>query len=58
MEASVRNYVAVTKPPRSGGSPVDIEKAVTMLAAAERPYVYVGAGVLNAGASTEFVRTR
>jgi acetolactate synthase I/II/III large subunit len=55
MPASVTNYVAVQEPPRGGASPADIEKAVTMLAAAERPYVYVGAGVLNAGASRELV---
>jgi acetolactate synthase-1/2/3 large subunit len=56
MEAVVKSYVPLPETPRSGGNPVDIEKAVTMLAAAARPYVYVGAGVLNAGASSDLVK--
>jgi acetolactate synthase-1/2/3 large subunit len=56
MEAVVSGYAPVGDPPRSGGNPADIEKAVAMLADAERPYVYVGAGVLNAGGSSELVR--
>ncbi|MCC6887225.1 MAG: hypothetical protein IT536_01600 [Hyphomicrobiales bacterium] len=55
MSAQVPDYVPVAEPTRGGGNPADIEKAVTMLAAAERPYVYVGAGVLNAGASDELL---
>lgn len=49
------DYQAVATPPRSGGSPADIDRAVTMLATSQRPYVYVGAGVLNAGGSAELV---
>ena len=40
---------------RSAGDPASIEAAILLLAAAERPYVYVGAGVLMSEASPELV---
>jgi thiamine pyrophosphate-dependent acetolactate synthase large subunit-like protein len=40
---------------RSAADPSSVEAAVGMLAAAERPYVYVGAGVLASGATAELV---
>jgi acetolactate synthase-1/2/3 large subunit len=40
---------------RSAGDPASVEAAVRLLAAAERPYVYVGAGVLMSEASPELV---
>lgn len=55
MEASAPNYVPIGEPLRSGGNPADVEDAVKMLAGAQRPYVYVGAGVLASGASSELV---
>lgn len=44
-------YRAVNRPPRPAGDPRLVEQAVRLLAQAERPLIYVGAGVLNAGAS-------
>ncbi len=55
MDARTPSYVPIGEPLRSGGDPADIEKAVKMLAEAERPYVYVGAGVLVSKASGELV---
>ncbi len=40
---------------RAAGDPEAIAAAVDLLAAAERPYVYVGAGVLFSGASAQLV---
>ena len=57
---SIKNFVyePVTATPRirSGGDPAAIEAAMDLLAAAERPYVYTGAGVLMSEASEELVR--
>lgn len=55
MEAAALNYVPIGEPLRSGGEPAVVEKALKMLAEAERPYVYVGAGVLVSKASSELV---
>ncbi len=55
MEVAAPNYVPIGEPLRSGGNPADVEDAVKMLAGAQRPYVYVGAGVLASGASSELV---
>jgi acetolactate synthase I/II/III large subunit len=55
MDAATPSYVPMAEPVRSAGNPADIERAVMMLAAAERPYVYVGVGVLTSSASNELV---
>ena len=55
MDADDRAYRPVGERIRSGGDPRDVERAVQALAAAERPYVYVGAGVLYAEATPELV---
>ncbi len=55
MDLDELNYKAIGDPIRVGGDPRAIEAAVRMLAAAERPYVYVGAGVLFAGAGPELL---
>ncbi len=40
---------------KSGADPASVAAAVDMIASARRPYVYVGAGVLAAGATAELV---
>ncbi|HZS01670.1 MAG TPA: thiamine pyrophosphate-dependent enzyme [Chloroflexota bacterium] len=55
MEAPDGPYRPVSERIRSGGDPREIERAVRLLAAAERPYVYVGAGVLYGDATPELV---
>lgn len=47
--------VSARPPVRSAGDPAAIEAAARMLAEAQRPYVYVGAGVLWSEASGELV---
>jgi acetolactate synthase-1/2/3 large subunit len=58
MEVGNFEYVPVSTQPRvrSGGDPDAIDKAVELIAGAERPYVYVGAGVLFSQATDELVR--
>ncbi|MFQ5878863.1 MAG: thiamine pyrophosphate-binding protein, partial [Dehalococcoidia bacterium] len=55
MEAPSITYRPVEERFRSGGDPQAIESAVRALADAERPYVYVGAGVLFDEATQELV---
>jgi thiamine pyrophosphate-dependent acetolactate synthase large subunit-like protein len=57
MPADDVHYEPISSRPqiRSAGDPESIEIAVRLLAAAERPYVYVGAGVLTSEASSELV---
>lgn len=55
MEAPPLTYTPVTEKIRTAGDPKSIEEAVRTLAAAQRPYVYVGSGVLYADASPELV---
>ncbi len=57
MPANDFHYEPISKRPRirSAGDPVSIEGAVRLLGAAERPYVYAGAGVLMSEASSELV---
>jgi len=43
------------KPPSSEGHPKQIKAAVTMLETAERPVLYVGGGVIRAGAAAELL---
>ena len=58
MEVGNFEYVPVSPRPRvrGGADPEAVKAAVEMVAAAERPYVYVGAGVLFSEASEELVR--
>jgi acetolactate synthase-1/2/3 large subunit len=58
MEVGNFEYTPVSTSPRvrSGGDPDAIEQALKLIAGAERPYVYVGAGVLFSEASKELVR--
>lgn len=58
MEADGAGYEPVLSRPRSrgGGDPDGIEEAVRLIASAERPYVYVGAGVLFSEATEDLVR--
>lgn len=58
MEVGNFEYVPVSPRPRvrSGADPAAVEDAVEMIAAAQNPYVYVGAGVLFSEASEELVR--
>ncbi len=56
MEAPEQAYRPVLEPVRSGGDPRAVESAVRLLAGAERPYVYVGAGILFSSASEELVQ--
>ena len=48
MEVGNFEYTPVSTSPRvrSGADPDAIERALALIAGAERPYVYVGAGVL------------
>jgi len=57
MPAGDFDYQPVSAHPavRSAADPRSVEAAVTMLAAAKRPYVYAGAGVLASGATAELV---
>jgi acetolactate synthase-1/2/3 large subunit len=55
MEAPAGPYRPVGERIRTAGDPQLVERAVQVLAAAERPYVYVGAGVLYANATRELV---
>ncbi|MGD2101241.1 MAG: biosynthetic-type acetolactate synthase large subunit [Acidimicrobiia bacterium] len=43
------------KPPSSEGHPRQIKSAVAMIESAERPVLYVGGGVIRAGASAELL---
>lgn len=58
MEVGNFEYVPVSQRPRvrSGADPAAVEAAVDLIGRAERPYVYVGAGVLFSEASAELVR--
>jgi acetolactate synthase-1/2/3 large subunit len=58
MEVGNFEYVPVSSRPRvrSGADPDAINAAIDMIGAAERPYVYVGAGVLFSDATAELVR--
>jgi acetolactate synthase-1/2/3 large subunit len=58
MDVGNFEYVPVSPRPRarSGGDPEAVAAAVDLIAGAERPYVYVGAGVLFSEASEELVR--
>ncbi len=58
MEVGNFEYLPVSSRPRvrSGADPDAIDAAIDLIAAAERPYVYVGAGVLFSEASDELVR--
>jgi acetolactate synthase-1/2/3 large subunit len=58
MEVGNFEYMPVSTQPRirSGADPEAIDRAITMIAGAERPYVYVGAGVLFSQATEELVR--
>ena len=40
---------------RSGGDPAAIDAAIDLLASAERPYAYAGAGILASGATEELI---
>jgi acetolactate synthase-1/2/3 large subunit len=57
MEVGNFEYTPVSTQPRirSGADPEAIGKAVELIAGAERPYVYVGAGVLFSQATEELV---
>jgi acetolactate synthase-1/2/3 large subunit len=58
MEVGNFEYMPVSTQPRvrSGADPEAIDKALALIASAERPYVYVGAGVLFSEATDELVR--
>jgi thiamine pyrophosphate-dependent acetolactate synthase large subunit-like protein len=58
MEVGNFEYMPVSTQPRvrSGADPDAIDKALALIAGAERPYVYVGAGVLFSAATEELVR--
>ena len=58
MEVGNFEYVPVSRRPRvrSGADPEAIDMALDLIAGAERPYVYVGAGVLFSEATEELVR--
>lgn len=58
MEVGNFEYVPVSPRPRvrSGADPDAVAAAVDLIAGAERPYVYVGAGILFSEASQELVR--
>ncbi len=56
MDAPAPGCVPIGETLRSGGNHADVAKAVKLLADAERPYVYVGAGVLTSKASRELVQ--
>jgi thiamine pyrophosphate-dependent acetolactate synthase large subunit-like protein len=57
MPVEAFRYAPVSdRPPvRSAGDPAAIARAVALLAAAERPYVYVGSGVLWSQATDELI---
>ena len=50
------HYERVPQRIRWAGDPAEIERAVQLLASAQRPYLYVGAGVLFSEASDELVK--
>ena len=54
LEGKKTEHVPVTRH-RSAADGADIERAVRMLAAAERPYLYVGAGARTSGATPELI---
>lgn len=56
MEAPELAYRPVLEPVRAAGDPQAVEVAIRALASAERPYVYVGAGVLFSEASENLVQ--
>ena len=58
MDAGQFEYSPVSSHPRvrSGGDPAAIATAVRLIADAQNPYLYVGAGVLASEASDELVR--
>jgi acetolactate synthase-1/2/3 large subunit len=58
MEVGNFEYVPVSTRPRvrSGADPDAVAAAVDLIAGAERPYAYAGAGILFAEASEELVR--
>ncbi len=57
MEMTAHSYKAVASQPRlrCGADPAGIRKAVELIANAERPYLYAGAGVLVSEATSELV---
>ncbi len=57
MEMEHFHYVPVSarRRVRAGGDPAAIKEAVDLLASAQRPYVYVGAGLLYSGAAEELL---
>ena len=57
MDVGDFKYVPISSKPRvrAGGDPEQIRAAIEAIAAAERPYVYVGAGILASEASTELI---
>lgn len=58
MDVGNFEYAPLSSMPRvrSGADQAAVKAAVAMIADAERPYVYVGAGVLQSEASAELVR--
>src|SRR5215218_2104352 len=58
MEVGNFEYTPVSAQPRirSGADPDSINKAVELIAGAERPYAYVGAGILFSQATQELGR--
>ncbi len=58
MEVGNFEYTPVSTMPRvrAGADPVAVKAAVEMIAKAKRPYLYVGAGVLQSEATAELVR--
>lgn len=56
MEAPEAAYRPVLEPVRAAGDSQAVEAAIRVLAAAQRPYVYVGAGILFSQASEELLQ--
>ena len=58
MDVGNYNYQTVgsQRRARSGGDPEALREAVEMIAGAERPYVYTGAGILQSEATDELVK--
>jgi acetolactate synthase I/II/III large subunit len=54
-QGSTPRYIPVGRPRPAAAAPDEAEQAVRLLAEAQRPYVYVGAGVLTSRASEELV---
>ena len=58
MDVGNYNYQTVgsQRRARSGGDPAALKEAIELIANAERPYVYTGAGILQSEATDELVR--